>query len=82
MKVEIYQSLYTINNCLQIVSEELQKLKEAQIIPSAFAEIRSLAAYLMRAEINSRVTLNLHEAETKEASQLEQQKLAQEKQVS
>jgi len=81
MKAEVYQSLYSINESLQTVSEHLEKLKAAGILNASFAEIRQCAAQQMRAEINQTATINLHTRESQDAHHFEKQRLAQEEQL-
>jgi hypothetical protein len=80
MKAEIYQSLYTINESLQLVAEHLGKLKDAEILSPEFAEIKRLSAEEMRAEINQSATLALHSREFADAAIFAQQRMKQEKQ--
>ena len=81
MKAEIYQSLYSINESLQAVSEHLERLKIAGVLNPSFAEIHQCAAHQLRAEINQTATINLHTCESQDAYHLEQLRLRQEKQL-
>jgi len=74
VKAEIYQSLYTVNESLQLVGEHLEKLKTAGILKESFAEIRKLAAEQMRAEINQAATINLHTRECESAHRFEKER--------
>lgn len=71
MKIEICQSLCTLNELFQLASEHLDKLQSAGIIPPEFAEIRKAAAGQLRAEINCKVIDALSIPEADEAASFE-----------
>ena len=75
MKIEICQSLCTLNELFQLASEHLDKLQSAGILPAKFAEIRKAAAGQLRAEINCKVIDALSIPEAQDAAQFERQKI-------
>jgi hypothetical protein len=81
IKAEIYQSLYIINQSLQLVTEHLEKLKAAEVLSADSAEILRLAAEQLRSEINQMATSRLHECECGDAYHFEQQRIEQESRV-
>ena len=81
MKAGIYQSLYTLNESLQLVVAHLEKLQAAEILRPGFAEIRRLAAEQMRAEINVAATSVLQTRELHDAHRFFQQRLKQEQKL-
>lgn len=80
-KPDIYQSLSTINQSLQVAIEHLEKLKVAEVLTASFAVIRRLAVEQIRSEINVTATIRLHTSEFKDAHAFEQQRLREEKRL-
>ena len=75
MKAEIYQSLYTINESLQLVAEQIGKLKDAGILTPEFTELHRLTTEEIRAAINVSATNTLHTRENAEAYALGQERM-------
>ena len=75
MKAEVYVSLSTINESLELVTEHLEKLKLAGVLFPELTEIRRTALEQLRSEINVSATNTLYTRECETAHQLEQQRL-------
>jgi hypothetical protein len=75
MKAEVYVSLSTINESLELVTEHLEKLKLAGVLFPELTEIRRTALEQLRSEINASATNALYTRECETAHQLEQQRL-------
>jgi hypothetical protein len=75
MKAEVYVSLSTINESLELVTEHLEKLKVAGVLFPELTEIRRTALEQLRSEINASAANVLYTHECETAHQLEQQRL-------
>lgn len=74
-RIEIYESLYLICQATQQITEQLERLRSANLLEPAFVEINKMAALQLRAEIATSAVHNLTEPEVKEGHRLEQKRL-------
>lgn len=75
MKAEIYQSLYTINESLQLTAEHLDMLKTEGIISPEVSEIGRTTVEQLRSKINLMALNALHTREREDAHRFEQQSI-------
>ena len=80
MNPEIYGTLASLNESLQIVSRSLDVLQAAELLTPQVTELHRLTAEQLRAEVSQSITINLHTREAETAFQVQQERLRLEKQ--
>src|SRR5215467_4384770 len=78
-KTEVYQSLYLICQATQQITDNLERLKAARVLGSAFAEINKTAALQLRAEIATSAVHNLAAPEIEDGHRYETKRIRMER---
>ncbi len=77
----VYESLYLISLAVQQITDNLERLRSANILAPGFVELRKMAANQLRAAIAASSTIKLTTWEAEDAYRLERQRIRTEKKL-
>lgn len=78
MKSEIYNALAAINQATEQIAENLEKLRDAEVLTPHFAELRILAAQENCAETNVSIVHKLTVLEEQDATRIQKERIEKE----
>lgn len=76
-----YESLSTISQAAEQITEQIERLRAAGLLLPEFAEIRKLAVQQVRAEVSHAATLRLAGRELEHATATEKQRIEREERL-
>jgi hypothetical protein len=80
-KTTVYESLYLISLAVQQITDNLERLRSANILAPGFVELRKMTANQLRAEIAASSTIKLTTWEAEDAYLLERKRIRTEKKL-